>query len=133
MTDWKPSDEFLAEHAEFEAQYPTHFVLGPDGKTPVHEPDFVKWAEWHKISKQSGSFIVGKTQVGGSEVSTVFVGLNLGVSILPGARPVLFETLVFHPDGHTSHSERYHTWDDAEAGHRALVADLMTRTDFTKD
>lgn len=61
---------------------------------------------------------VGHTETWNGEVSTVFLGLDHSWS---GPPPLLFETMVF---GGTLDQEqvRYSTWDEAEAGHAAMVA-----------
>jgi len=54
----------------------------------------------------------------GAEVSTVFLGLDHAFGDGP---PVLFETMVFGGplDGE---QDRYCTWDEAVAGHAAMLA-----------
>src|ERR1035437_5024539 len=51
------------------------------------------------------------------EISTVFLALDHSFM---GGQPVLFETMVFGGslDGE---QERYHTWDEAEAGHKVMI------------
>jgi len=52
----------------------------------------------------------------GSKVSTVFLGLDHGWGNGP---PLIFETLVL--DGPLADEmDRYSTWDEAEAGHKAM-------------
>lgn len=65
--------------------------------------------------------IIGRTEVNGHCVSTVF--LCLDHSWMQGGRPVLFETLVFEsPDIYSEiNGERYHTYDEAVAGHQKWV------------
>lgn len=61
--------------------------------------------------------VVEKTQLKDCLVSTVFLGLDH--SFDEGC-PVLFETMVFEgPDA--GYMERYHTWDEAVAGHERIV------------
>lgn len=55
----------------------------------------------------------------GIEVSTVFLGINHAFF---GGPPVLFETMVFGDyEGEDFEQYRYHTWAEAEAGHKACV------------
>jgi hypothetical protein len=86
--------------------------------------DWGTWAKWYKESERH----VGLTRVGGVEVSTVFLSddHNFGDS----DRPVLFETLVFggELDGER---ERYCTWQEAEAGHEAMVARVRNAQEVT--
>lgn len=54
-----------------------------------------------------------------SEVSTVFLAINHSHTLT--GPPVLFETMVFGgPLG--GEQDRYHTWDEAVAGHAAMLA-----------
>ncbi len=67
---------------------------------------------------------VGKTTIGAVDVSTVFLGLDHGYGDGP---PVLFETMVFGGplDGE---QVRYKTWEQAEAGHTAMVQTVQAIT-----
>ena len=51
-------------------------------------------------------------------ISTVFLGIdhNFGGS----GTPVLFETMVFGGE-HDEYCQRYHTWQEAEEGHKEIV------------
>ena len=59
----------------------------------------------------------------GRWVSTVFLGMNHSFRDGP---PMIFETLVFPRKGKWTEEsgERYSTWDEAMAGHTAVVAKL---------
>jgi hypothetical protein len=86
------------------------------GHEPVAVSDLMEWAmEFENIAKR----VVAQTQCEDSEVSTVFLGLDHNFS--GRGAPVLFETMVFGGT-HDGEQERYCTWDEAEAGHRAMVA-----------
>lgn len=76
--------------------------------------DLLTWARWF----ETGYRVVAATNIGAAKVSTVFLGLDH--SFAPGAKPVLFETMVFggRMDGE---QERYCTYDEAEVGHAAMV------------
>ena len=96
-----------------------HYVLAADGRTPLLEENFMEWARWFETSGESRR--VGRTEIGSlGYVSTVFLGLDHGWR---SPRPILFETMSFLGDG--DHGEtyfaRYATWDEAEAGHAAIV------------
>jgi hypothetical protein len=57
--------------------------------------------------------VVGKTKI-----STVFFAVDDGSG---GGRPLLFETMIF--GGPLDfHRQRYSTWEEAEEGHKAMVA-----------
>jgi hypothetical protein len=88
------------------------------GHEPVPEPDVLKWAKWFEIADR----IVARTELPPTYmVSTVFLGVNHGL----GGNPVLFETMVFS-DRSGEYTERYSTWQEAEAGHSAIVARLTS-------
>lgn len=84
------------------------YVMNPDGSVhPTPRP--------HMQSIEAR--LVGTTEVGDSRVSTVFLGLDHSYG---EGDPVLFETLVF--DGALDgEMERYHTFEEAKAGHLAMV------------
>lgn len=50
-------------------------------------------------------------------VSTVFLGLNHAWG---NEEPVLFETMIFGGE-HDQYQERYHTWAEAEEGHKKAL------------
>lgn len=84
----------------------------------------VAWTKWRMSSK--GKRHVAKDILRGCvdgeefeiEISTVFLGLDHGYGV---GDPLLFETLVFGGPRHMS-GDRYSTWEEAEAGHAAFVA-----------
>ncbi|MCK4858907.1 MAG: hypothetical protein KAT58_13115 [candidate division Zixibacteria bacterium] len=57
--------------------------------------------------------------MGKARVSTVFLGLDHNFS--GEGHPVLFETMVFGESPLADEQERYCTWDEAVAGHAAMV------------
>jgi len=107
-----------------------HYVL--DGHEPRLETDWMAWAMWFEKADRHVALTV---LLDGSEVSTVFLGLDHGWG---GGSPVLFETCVFlHEDtepGSTWPSgrlvpssevqRRYCTWAEAEIGHMELCEQL---------
>lgn len=90
-----------------------HFIL--DGKQPV-PVDLLTWGRWFGAN-DNGRF-VARTPVGDAEVSTVFIGLDH--NFRADGPPLIFETMAFGGacDGAT---QRYSTWEQAEAGHAAMV------------
>jgi hypothetical protein len=94
------------------------YVLGgPDGHTPIYEPDILKAA---KAFENFASRRVAKTELpGGLEVSTVFLGLDHSWG---DEAPQLFETMVFDGDDGGTDQWRCSTWAEAEAQHAAAVA-----------
>ena len=89
-----------------------------DGRRPVAEPDLITWATWFETADR----IVARTEHELFQVSTVFLGLDHSFGRGP---PLLFETLVFLEDDETGECWRYATWDEAEAGHRRAVDDIL--------
>ena len=63
------------------------FILNAKGE-PIPEPDLVTWGRW--MQTQAG--IVKQEVIGGSRVSTVFLGLNHNYGEGP---PIFWETMVF--------------------------------------
>ncbi len=104
-----------------------------NGHEPVACPDLVEWARWMKANKYQPRSLnsegmdpcrVGSTRIldkGGEAVwvSTVFLGIDHAFT--DKVPPILFETLVFGGDL-GGEIERYATWEEAEAGHNAMVA-----------
>jgi hypothetical protein len=62
--------------------------------------------------------IVASDYLGEVHVSTVFLGLD---HAFMGGPPLVFETMVFGLDDGEYHW-RYHTWDEAVAGHARVLA-----------
>lgn len=89
-----------------------YYIL--DGHTPVLVDDLVTWGKWFELADRT----VAKAHVGDSEVSTVFLGADYSWGDGP---PLLFETLVFGGPL-ADEMERYSTWEQAIAGHEAMVA-----------
>lgn len=95
------------------------FIL--KGKTPVKEPNVMKWAEWF----QEADRIVARTKLdNGATVSTVFLGIN---HAFMGGPPILFETMVFEEGQLDTYQQRYQTWDQAEAGHLRMIERVKKR------
>ncbi len=84
------------------------------GHVPVPCHDLLKWAKWFEKSNKC----VATTKIKSYFVSTIFLGLNHNFD---GDRPLLFETIVFNPN-RDQEIQRYCTWDEAVAGHKAMVS-----------
>jgi hypothetical protein len=96
-----------------------HEVVGPfkTGDLWYHDHAGPDWR--YEVMRRTGidPWRVARTELGdGREVSTVFLGLDH--NFLAHDIPIVFETLVL-PDGD---GDRYATWDQAVAGHQAVVA-----------
>jgi len=81
---------------------------------PVETNDVKTWGEWFASDDRR----IARDKVGDSEVSTVFLGIDHQHG--EGA-PILFETLVFGGE-FDEEMERYSTLEQAQAGHKAMVA-----------
>lgn len=100
---------------------PLYYRLDDDNNPiPVdaHDPRFV--VLWKGMETRR----VALDRVGAYNISTVFLVIDHGWS--DEGRPILFETMVFPLNGFQDlHCERYATWDEAVAGHRRIVADVV--------
>lgn len=88
-----------------------HFKL--EDKIPV-KCEYDEWEEW----LQEGDFLVGITSKNGITVSTMFLGISTGVG--NDGHHYVFETMVRGGEYH-HYTDRYATWEDAEAGHDCIV------------
>ncbi len=86
------------------------------GKRTVQCKNFGEWCDYWVRARNSRNLGVAFDKIGRAAISTVFLSINHGW----GKRPVLFETMIFHGKlaGKTA---RYHTWTEAERGHREMV------------
>lgn len=84
-----------------------------DGKIPV-QVDHIAWSQW--LEANYAKKVIARDCVGESIISTVFLAIDHGHS----GQVLLFETMVFEGplDGE---QVRYSTWEQAEAGHTAMV------------
>jgi hypothetical protein len=89
---------------------PMYYVL--EGKRVRPAADLKEWARMFAAACQ-----VAGDELGGCLVSTVFLGIDHQFGNGP---PLLFETMLFNPDG--DELVRYSTWEQAEAGHAAMLA-----------
>lgn len=93
-----------------------NYILGgPDGHTPIEEPNLYKWGHWYEEACKNGQRQVARTIIGDVHVSTVFLALNHRFFDKNGP-PILFETMVFGGK-YDQEMERYCTWDEAVLGH----------------
>jgi len=83
------------------------------GKKFVPEYDLIKWATWFETAECH----VADDTFGKIRVSTIFLGLDHNFG---GGKPILFETMIFGGK-HDQYQERYHTWEEAEKGHKKAV------------
>lgn len=97
-----------------------------EGHTPVAVTDLDQWGTELEASDRY-------RRVGGAQwhepdvwVSTVFLGVDH--NHYGQGPPILFETMIFAPRVPEVDQEqrRYRTWDEAAAGHAAVVAELAS-------
>lgn len=93
---------------------PSLYIL--DGHKPVPCPDPLLWGKWFETADR----VVAQDTVLGVLISTVFLGLDHNFS--NDGAPILFETMCFTEIEDVFQQQlRYTTWEEAEAGHRAIV------------
>ncbi len=92
------------------------------GQTAVPEPDLLTAARWFETADRR----VAETFLpNGARVSTVFLCFDHNYS--DAGPPLIFETMVFWQFGDGPElTDRYSTWPEAEAGHRAIVREAMS-------
>lgn len=89
------------------------YILAEDGKTPVREPDLLKWTQWFETN---GRDVACTDLDGGVCVSTVFRGLDHSFAFNSDAPPMLWETMIFGGP-HNHYMDRYTSYEAALAGH----------------
>ena len=87
-----------------------HYILRGHEAIPA---DAMEWAIWFEKADRR----VAHDEIGEAHVSTVFLGLDHNFF---GGPPLIFETMVFGGPL-DQEQDRYSTWDQAEAGHAAMV------------
>lgn len=114
-----------------------YYIL--DGKTTV-AATLREWTRWMEANHNKRR--VAQDTVDRYWISTVFLGLNHSWGDGP---PLLFETLVFDraetkviewPGGRVrefhpnieDYGRRWHTWEEAEAGHAKVVRQMKAKT-----
>lgn len=89
------------------------------GKLAIEEPNLLRWAEWYETHSRR----VKEDFVNGYRISTVFLGIDHRFSVAYKRFPILFETMVFDKGSYDDlRCERYSHWEEAEAGHKKMVA-----------
>jgi hypothetical protein len=104
---------------------PRYWIL--DGHDPIPVADVLTWGRWFETADRHVARDADEAT--GILVSTVFLGLDHSFG---SGRPLLFESLVFadrdtvprHLKKWDGHMDRYSTWAEAVAGHRAIVEAL---------
>lgn len=91
------------------------YILDAEGQ-PVPCEDPIAWARWYEAHDDQRRVAVDR--IGDIKVSTVFLGLDHNYG--RGA-PILYETMIFG-GAHDGYQDRYHTRDQAVAGHAHAIA-----------
>ena len=94
------------------------FILDKDHN--LVEADLLTWARFFEDIKKRR---VAYDKVGDVVLSSVFLGIDYNWG---RGKPLLFETMIFggKRDGET---ERYHTWKEAERGHKKILKELQAQ------
>ena len=75
--------------------------------------------DWYKKNNPLSKTLF-KNTFGEVDVSTIFMAMDHNFVINHGdEEPILFETMVFGGE-HDNYQERYHTYDEAEEGHKRI-------------
>lgn len=85
-----------------------------ENRIPIKVQDIKVWGEWMEDASHRR---VALTEIDGTFISTVFLGLNHNFS--SAGEPILFETMTFI-EGQGEWQERCATYDQAEAMHQAM-------------
>lgn len=91
------------------------YIYKLEGKKAVICPSLIEWAQWIGTANCH----VADEIIEEIRISTVFLGLDH--NFLRRGDPLLFETMVFFPNGETGRMCRYFTWEEAEEGHKKIA------------
>lgn len=91
---------------------------------PMAESDLIRWGQWLDTALETGRRVVGRTEVKGYSVRTLFGGCDHNWD---GGAPVLFETKVLKGgERRDLFTRRYTTWEEAVKGHEEVCRQLET-------
>lgn len=102
------------------------FILD-ENKAPIACDDLIAWMKWIQQNNRR----IARTEIDEILVSTVFIGWDY--NYCDGEPPIVFETLVFLPEGATGSLWRYTTWDEAVAGHEQMVKEVQAYLESADD
>lgn len=77
--------------------------------------DLMEWSQ--RFEDQDGRRVEW-TEIDKFDISTVFLGLDHNYF---GGRPLLFETMIFDPDGNDVYMRRCSTWEEAQGQHLSAL------------
>lgn len=92
--------------------------------------------EWSLLKGMRDYNIIRQEYVGPYWVSTVWVGMDMGIGLRSGCRPIIFETMVFSGDERDRRDfdqRRYSTEAQALAGHQEVVNEVRLIVAATED
>lgn len=97
------------------------YILKAD--IPVEVDDIDEWRTFMDSEDGDGNEqrILGREHVGNTFISTVFLGMDHSKSL--NGPPLVFETKIFGGD-YDGLMERYHTFNEAMAGHKRIKKSL---------
>lgn len=95
------------------------FVLDAND-VPRPAKSVIEWAEFFETNRRQ----IALNEIGDMRVSTVFLGVNLNMF---GARPILFESMVFDKEGHGLRTLRASTKKVALEQHQSLVEECRKK------
>jgi hypothetical protein len=104
-----------------------HYLLDGTEVVPfpvvIGSPEWLAWAQcvWGEGEDRCYRRVAWDEVAEGVSVSTIFLGMDHQFGAGP---PLVFETMVFGPYG-GGEQYRYATWDDAFAGHHAVLKRLQ--------
>jgi hypothetical protein len=119
--DQRESIQASLKNAGIEVEY---LILGADGRTPVRT-DTVGYLEWclDKVDDRIAAQIALE-EIGDIRVSTIFLSsIIIGGHDSMAKRP--FETMVFENGRDMGMTRKYATFDEAEIGHKEVVAEVI--------
>ncbi len=91
---------------------------------PPGQKGVLEWAR--DCGDREGCIVKQDTLPSGHWVSTVWIGLAMGLSGIPGyGPPLIFETMVWDAQEEIVDQDRYATEEDAIVGHVQKVDELM--------
>jgi hypothetical protein len=107
------------------------YILDRTTKLPLPCFDLLQWATWFE---DPANRRVAVDERDGWRVSTIFLALDHNFIRPYGSSdvdPILFETMVFAPDGEQG-QWRYRTWAEAAAGHEKVRSILWKELDASR-
>jgi hypothetical protein len=123
-TDYEPWPDWANGHPD---QWPTERPIYFDRQgQPMSRDEYVYTFDeetWEKTRRVGQDVVIIDDEP--CNVSTVWVGIDMGFIRRPGGRPIIFETMVFGGPYDQS-CMRYATELEAQEGHARTVNDLMT-------